>query len=75
MTVEEVKKFAKDTFGKDLTDEQARELLNEAVKSTAAKGELCDEALKEVSGGTALDGLKNMFKDDDVVKKFLDSLE
>ena len=47
MTVEEVKKLAKEQYGKDLTDEQAREVLNKA----AASGELSDEELEAVGGG------------------------
>ena len=49
MTVEELKKLAKDECGKDLTDEQAREVLNKA--QACADGELSDEALDAVSGG------------------------
>ena len=49
MTVEELKKLAKDECGKDLTDEQAREILNKA--QAGAAGELSDEALEAVSGG------------------------
>ena len=50
MTVEELKKLAKDECGRDLTDEQAREVLN-AAASAAAGGELPDETLDAVSGG------------------------
>ncbi len=49
MTVGDVKKLAKDKYGKDITDEQAREVLNNA--QAAAKGEISDEALDAVSGG------------------------
>ena len=74
MTAEEIKKLAKEEYGKELTDDQARELLCKAEKECAAKGELPDETLGEVSGGTAVEALKNMFKNDNVVKDFLDGL-
>lgn len=49
MTVEEVKKLVKEQYGRDITDEQARAVLEKAQAS--AKGELSDEALESVSGG------------------------
>ena len=44
MTMEQVKEEAKKRFDKDLTDEQAQDLLEKG-------GELTDEALDGVAGG------------------------
>lgn len=44
MTGEEVRKLAKEKFGKELTDEQAQDYLNGSVS-------IPDEALDAVSGG------------------------
>lgn len=46
--IEEVKKFAKERYGKELTDEEAKALAEKLEKS----GELSDETLEEVAGGS-----------------------
>ncbi len=51
MTAEEVKKLAKERCGKDLTDEQAK-----ALAARTEDGELSDEMLDEVAGGTGKGG-------------------
>ena len=51
MTVEEVKKLAKEQYGKELTDEQAK-----ALAARSDDGELSDEMLDEVAGGTGKGG-------------------
>lgn len=47
MKIEEVKKLAKERYGKELTDEQAKAL----AKKPEHGGELSDDALNEVAGG------------------------
>lgn len=51
MTCEEIKKLAKEQYGKDITDEQAQAVLEELNQTAVASGELSDDALEAVSGG------------------------
>ncbi len=48
MNTEEVKKLVKEQYGKELTDEEAKELLTKVN----AEGELSEEDLENVSGGS-----------------------
>lgn len=46
LTVEEIKQQAKDRYGKELTDEQAKELFEKSEN-----GEISDEEPETVAGG------------------------
>ncbi len=50
MTVSEVKKLVKEKYGKDITDEQALEIINKSGEASL-DGELSDEQLEDVAGG------------------------
>ena len=54
MTCDDIIKFAKEQYGRDLTEEQARAVLQKLDETATASGELSDDALAGVSGGSRI---------------------